>query len=617
MKKRITALLAAFTAVMLILSSCTLFPVNEIASARAAFDSLADEIAREELTDNILNLHFVLSDPAAAGIEGYSVSLGDFTAETYADSYEDASQWSDRLAEIDTDLLTPRQRYDAEVLRAYLEDNLRLLEVDEYRLYGNLLGAQGGQQSTLPTLLASYAFYGEQDIDDYFEILKQFPDYFAELIRFAGEQVKAGTFMPDALTDKTIDQCAEFIADTKNHFMIDSFNERINALDFLSEKQKAEYIAENKKLFAESVVPSYQYLQKELKALKGKCKGDGRLCTFKNGKEYYELLVRSMTGSAMSVDQIRLKLQSRMMYCSQKTQQLLAEDPDLLEKAGNPTMDVSDPTQVLNDLKSAIESDFPLSPDCDFTVHDVPKSMEKYANPAYYILSPVDNINDNHIYINRSQQSGTDLDFTTLAHEGFPGHLYQTTYFHSTNPALVRSCMSFSGYDEGWGIYAEMYAYGLTNADKSVQQFDMLDREFGFILYCIADIGIHYDGWTYETAQQFFEGMGIDETTAREIYETLLEMPVTYLTYYIGYLELISLQDEAQKALGDAFSEKEFRRFILTVGPSQFDVIRERMNGWIKNVRAKSGSSKSDSSKGDSSVKNSSFGGGSALRRAS
>lgn len=81
--------------------------------------------------------------------------------------------------------------------------------------------------------------------------------------------------------------------------------------------------------------------------------------------------------------------------------------------------------------------------------------MEDYLSPAFYLTPPLDTGTPNVIYINRSgRHSGPEL-VSTLAHEGFPGHLYQTTSFASCQPEDIRYLISCGGYVEGWATYVE------------------------------------------------------------------------------------------------------------------------------------------------------------------
>ena len=93
---------------------------------------------------------------------------------------------------------------------------------------------------------------------------------------------------------------------------------------------------------------------------------------------------------------------------------------------------------------------------------------------------------------NRQQQGKCDLYqsgqmrddltlFTTLAHEGYPGHLYQTIFYESTDPDPVRSIFNFGGYVEGWATYAEMCSYYLTPLPK--EQATILQKNGSVILH--------------------------------------------------------------------------------------------------------------------------------------
>ena len=257
---------------------------------------------------------------------------------------------------------------------------------------------------------------------------------------------------------------------------------------------------------------------------------------------------------------------------------LADEDFDLMMEC---PVELDDPYAVLNQLKEGIAEDFPASGELPFKVNYVPASMEEYMNPAYYILPPVDYLENNAIYINNKHSSDDIEQFVTLAHEGFPGHLYQTTYFYGKEPSPIRKLFGFSGYTEGWGTYAEIYAYRLAGLDEKMLRLNELNKTYTLALYCLTDIGINYEGWTFEDTQEF---LGVDEETCREVYEMMVEEPALYLAYYGGYLEFVELRDKAEETLGDKFDLKEFHTFLLDIGPAQFEIIEERMEEWMKEL---------------------------------
>ena len=569
--RRLTALLLAGS---LIFSIAACKPKKSPQEIQESFDVFTNEIFISDITENIINLHWTLAFPENFGIEDYKISFGDFSEEYEEESFKELRDMLKKLDEFDRELLTEEQQLTYDIMRTYGEDTLK---TKGFRLYYDYLSPTNGVQSYLPTLLTEYKFYKEQDVSDYLDALGLFPDYFADLIAFAKEQADAGFFMPDFEADKVIDQCQQFMADPETHYMIDSFNLRLDETDFLSEEDKVVYREENEHLIQDVVIPAYGYLAEELGKLKGSGKNDAGLYYFDKGREFYELLVRDSTGSDKSVKEIENMILDKMQT-DLETIWNMALDGDAFDRMMDCPVELDDPYEVLNLLKDGIARDFPVPDELPFEVNYVPASMEEYMNPAYYILPPIDYLENNVIYINNAHSTDDIEQFVTLAHEGFPGHLYQTTYFYGKNPSAIRKLFGFSGYSEGWGTYAEVYAYRLAGIDDTMILLNELNKSYSFALYCLADIGINYEGWTFEDTQDF---LGVDEETCREVYEILVEEPALYLAYYGGYLEFVELREKAEEALGEQFDLKEFHTFLLDVGPAQFEIIEDRLDKWL------------------------------------
>ena len=293
--RRLTALLLVSS---LIFSIAACKPKKSPEEIQESFDAFTDEIFISDVTENIVNLHWTLAFPENFGIEDYKISFGDFSEEYEEESFEELRDMLKKLDEFDRELLTEEQQLTYDIMHTYGEDTLK---TKGFRLYYDYLSPTNGVQSYLPTLLAEYKFYKEQDVSDYLDALGLFPDYFADLIAFAKEQADAGFFMPDFEADKVIDQCQQFMADPETHYMIDSFNLRLDETDFLSEEDKAVYREENEHLIQDVVIPAYGYLAEELGKLKGSGTNDAGLYYFDKGREFYELLVRDSTGSDKSV----------------------------------------------------------------------------------------------------------------------------------------------------------------------------------------------------------------------------------------------------------------------------------------------------------------------------
>ena len=208
--------------------------------------------------------------------------------------------------------------------------------------------------------------------------------------------------------------------------------------------------------------------------------------------------------------------------------------------------------------------------------------MEEHLNPAFYLTPPIDDSNDNVIYINQKYEDQEDL-YPLLAHEGYPGHLYQIVSSASYDRPLVRNLFSFPGYTEGFATYAELYSYTLADVDADYAKMKQYDNSVSLALSAYIDICVNYYGWSEEDVFEYLEetGMG-DEETAKEVFQMVVEEPSEYLEYYVGFLEFMNLRNEAKEKLGSRFNLRDFHEFLISVGPAPFYLIEDYMQEWIE-----------------------------------
>ena len=384
--------------------------------------------------------------------------------------------------------------------------------------------------------------------------------------------------MPDYQADSVLDTCQSFIDMGKENYLVSTFNERIASLDLLPENKKDSFQKENMKLVTEEIYPAYQNLITAIKSLKGKGMNEQGLSHFPYGKKYYEYLVRQTTGCNESISRLRLMTRAQILEDLSAMQKVLFPADAALTQAS--VLEQTSPDSMLDDLRSKITDTFPEIPDVDFQVKYVPESMQDYLSPAFYMIPAIDNLTENVIYINNGQTaSGLNL-YTTLAHEGYPGHLYQTVYFSASEPDPIRSILDFGGYVEGWATYAEMMSYYLAPLPKTEASLLQKNNSVILGLYALADMGIHYDGWSVTDTVRFFSDYGINDPNAvQSVYKLIIGSPANYLKYYIGYLKFYELKKEMADALGNQFSQKEFHRAVLDVGRRH---LRSYMMRWKK-----------------------------------
>ena len=539
----------------------------------ARFREYTRELFCREAASDTVNLHYTLKDPEEYGIEDPPVTFGSFDAEEEA--VKAASENMRRsLLGFSYDDLDTQNRLTYDVL------DYRLKNMDksaEYLLYEEPLGLVSGVQTQLPVVLSEYQFYDRRDVDDYLALMKTTGEYFDSLIRFENEKSEAGLFMADYAADTVIGQCRAFLDMGDGNYLYSTFADRIEEIKELTKEEKSEYIQDNALVIQDYVFPAYEKLTAAVEDLKGSGKNEKGLVFLPQGKEYYELLAEQSTGSERSVDEMKDLTRRQISDDLEAMEQVLGISYGEAEEAAA-SIGQESAELILSHLKQGISRTFPEAPETELEVKYVPEEMEEHLSPAFYMIPAIDNTGENVIYINQGHM-GKDLTlFTTLAHEGYPGHLYQTVFYESTDPDPIRSLMDFGGYVEGWATYAEMGSYYLTPLSK--EQAVILQKNSSVILglYALADIGIHYDGWSRMDTIAFFSNYGItDADTVEEIYELIIGSPANYLKYYIGYVEFLELKKDWAEEKGEEFSQKEFHEAVLEVGPAPFGIVEDYM----------------------------------------
>ena len=574
------------------------------------FRACTNTIFTTDISGNPLNLHYTLAYPESSGIKDYPLSLGTFDPTQLSGQKILLENRRTMINAFPARDLSPDNRLTQQILSLYYET--QLLPARQY-LLDEALSPSLGTQAQLPILLAEYTFRKEDDVRNYLKLLTSVDSYLESILSFEKLKAQNGTFMSDATADRIIRQCSAFIKDPDDNYLASVFSEKIQSLSGISEQKKAAYQKLHNQILTGQVLPAYQSLIDGLYLLKGSGKNPGGLCQFAGGKAYYEYLIKSSCGIYDTVPEIQsrlihqfqtdLSLATKLTGSSTATP-TFAKDVFLpiseaetgtpsgifsfsaglidaasgLSFTSTPSAAETSPEQILEDLQKQIQTDFPAVPSTSYEVKYVHPDLEEHLSPAFYLTPPIDTLSPNDIYINRhANMSGLEL-YTTLAHEGFPGHLYQTITFASSAPDPVRYLPAMGGYVEGWATYAESFAYTYYQPDSTDGQLAWLNRSLNLCMMSLLDTVIHYNGWNQERCATFLSQLGItDNTIQKEIYQVIVEDPANYLKYYLGYLQFLDLQQEVRELAGDAFHLHSFHQKVLSAGPCQFPILKQ----WI------------------------------------
>lgn len=615
MKKLLFALIPA--GCFLAGAACNYRNAANARDAARAFHSFTETMFQNEITSNTLNMHYTLENPEDYGITDYPVTYGSADEVSLVSSASQTIRdYQQTLYSIPCGDLSLEDQITYDILMLALE-NERYAET--FALYREPLGPTIGTQAQLPVLLAEYTFSDREDIEEYLELLSQTDLYFSDLLHFERARAKAGLFMSDENADAIIRQCEAFLGtgDASQNLLVTIFNERTDELSFLTPEERAACQEQNAKAVEEHVLPAYELLAEGLDTLKGSCVNDKGLCYLPNGRAYYEYLLRDSTGSYLPVPAIEKRIRQQLSRDVLACRSLLEACPEASAPLSGGALP-EDPAEILSQLQEQMRAEFAAPPAAHVAVKYVHESLEDFLSPAFYLTPPIDDQSENVIYINQASVSdGLEL-YTTLAHEGYPGHLYQNIQSGgSLNP--VRSLFSFGGYTEGWATYVEMESYRYAAKAASAQdllpakakgtgsaaeetdtgaaakgnadldgvsgqaEYARLNRSVMLGLSSLLDICIHYHGYTRAQTAEFLESVGVSaEGSADAIYDAILESPANYLKYYLGYLTFLDLREYCRKNWPHKFDLKDFHTQVLRIGPAPFPVVEKYLKRYYR-----------------------------------
>ena len=562
---------------------------NEITVKRSdeeLFDILMDEYFEEWITRDTLSMNYFLADPEKMGIERPETTYGKVvSSETIEESKENTALWVERLESFEYENL----RYDQKVVYDILVRNAELyniLERDEsYSYYTGYIRPYIGFQVQLPVLLAEYNFFTADDIERYLELLADTQRYFNDIIEFERERSRRGLFLSEANVDKVIEQIESFLENRDDNLLITVFDYRIDNYPGLDAGQRDTFKQKNKELVLNNVLAAYDTLLAAMHDLRGVGENTGGLAGLPGGPEFAHAFLRLRIGTDRTVNDLRNILDDWLSSLWISILTTIHGDPNMMDGLVNETLGQiphGTPEEYIDRLKRYIADEFPLLAPTNLDIIEVHESLQEHMSPAFYLAPAVDRFNDNVVYINPSSINDDLFLFTVLAHESYPGHMYQTVYFLQQSPHPIRTSLSNTGYSEGWATYSEMKSYFFP--DLAIVEATLMwnFRFYDMLLVAYIDLCVNLLNWDIGQVRTALADYNIfDNEMIENIYNRVIGIPLNSLLYALGYLELTALIQDSERILGNHFDLADFHRYFLEFGPAPFPVIRKHLNDRI------------------------------------
>ena len=543
---------------------------NSTLDDNAEFDAYLDTIFDELVSDNYLYMHFNVADYKAMGIEKPEVGFGHIVYGVDEEEFNKTEKQLEDLLAFDYDKLSLRQQYDYDLLHYSLLETLCGLEYSKY----NLIFSSSSQFSDgIVTNLMEFAMYDEESEEDFLVVLKDVPNCINEAIEYSEQQSNDGLYHSDDMLDEEISYIDNLISS--------------NGKSIYEYYKEYDIYPEVKELVENEVIPAFVTLKDYLNTLYGKAKSD-KLALTKINKGYAEYTY--ITNTSNNGDMYAIYTQLIEVYSDwvnnfinayQNNEHILEDYEDFLNDDKVINLSAED---MLEYLRNNSSKRYEYLEDANYVVSALDTLGD--STLGYYVSPPIDNLNQNVIRVN-AKINNEDYDqmsvFEVMAHEGFPGHLYQNIYFQQKNPHKFRATQSFIGYTEGYADLAAMDAIDMLNVDdgyKAVAKLNSITFN-SHLLLSIVDLGVNYFGWDVNTIGNKLEKLFLDKAIAQPLYDMVVAMPGTFVRYGVGYVSHLNLRKKAMNELGDKFDFVAYDRAIIENGPLPFAILEGVVEDYI------------------------------------
>ncbi|MGM9942347.1 MAG: DUF885 domain-containing protein [Bulleidia sp.] len=541
------------------------------------FDTFLKDTFRQMMEEDYLSMHYTVKDWKAYGIEKPEADFGSYEWEDYEKDAKEYEELLDRLHAFDRESLSEEQKNEYDALEFYART---AVDTNSYPYFDFAFVPTNGVVDIIQTNLSEFRFYTEEDFDDYLNVVDDVDDFLEDCLEITTKQSEKGYFLTDSQLEETLSAIDSYTSKIEDNALIISFNDSVDAFDGLDKNKAAQLKQENRDLIVSEVIPAFNEAAVQLNALKGTRNGGPATADLEGGKEYYAALARAKTGMDADVETL-------LKTCTDYLNRALNDFVDILSTDDTSfieeVIEMDSAEEVLSYLKDHMH-DVPEMPDVEYVVDYLDPSIASPSVNAYYVIPPVDDPSYNVMKINGDNVSDMSSLYETMAHEGFPGHLYQTVTFQNTSsPTGIRSMTSPIGYTEGWAMYAEDLAWQSSPLSEKAGRFMALNTTLNYVLDAAVDLGVNGLGWSVDDTADYLDEIGFNSAYAQPLYEFVTLQPGVILPYGYGAAEIQNLKYEAQQALGNSFSLLEFNTVLLEGGSRPFRKVEADVHTWLYN----------------------------------
>lgn len=558
----------------------SVIPIGPEAISNEDFESFLDQYVIEMCERDYTLAHHYFEHPEKYGVDisKCKVTLGSILPD--ADDLQYEKDLLKRLESMQDEELSKSNRQIRQQLlwqtKLYVES-----AEEKYQYLDNIWSTVGGVPSVLTDFFSEYQIFGEEDVKPLVELINDVPRYVDDALAYSKKQAELKTLAFDL--DTVLDACQSMVKSKDDSPITKELLAEIDGLN-LEDKAKADSLKkEIRDALNTSFFPAFQTIIDGVNSLKeqnGKIKG---LASYKNGREYYELLLKSNSGSDAKVEEIRDEIRTAMDSAVNEYRKILRSKPEVIAEADDPQTRFKNVADIMPFLEERYPAKFPIVDTMDYEIKELSNEQATNGVMAYFVVPPIDSKRPYEIRYNArdyaSDPSSLQL-YDTFAHEGIPGHMYQTQYekehFHHT----AQYFLSSFGMQEGYATYAAYQTCSWSGVNEDVLKVWELADLYSNYSVLLMDLQVNYDGYSLSEFEDVW-GAG-----SEPIYKQLAENPSLFFGYYYGNLKISELQTIAKESLGPDYDDVAFNTALLEAGNVEFGIVEENVQDYIDSVRS-------------------------------
>ncbi len=489
----------------------------------------------------------------------------------------------------DTESLTQKEQISYQVFEWYLEDVIRLYQDSSFKYLINPVSVWSAPQLYVMFFTDSHPFNSAEDAKGYVARVKLLDEKIDQLISQLEAQEASGVISPKIVLESGRADFNWFIGSTANSSPLRStFREKARAL--LDDASFTSLDEELLQALKDEVYPAFDRLDDKLVDLESKAPNTLGVSYYEGGAEYYQRQLEHFTTTNLTAEEIhnaglaevariQVEIRDRFMELGYPQEESIE---DLYERLAKDSGYLNGDAITREYERILEEADILVA---DYFESRPPGRLEVVGGNAgaYYSPGSFDGTRPGKFYALITTPEPIYKMRSLAYHEGIPGHHYQISLAAMADLPLFRNMMGFTGYVEGWALYAEYLAYDLGwYEDDPYGDLGRLQYEALRAVRMVVDTGIHTKGWDYNQAVDYMvENSGFTRGFSEFQIMRYIAFPAQSTAYLVGKNEILRMRRAAEEALGEEFVLKEFHSVILENGSVPLEVLESVIEEWV------------------------------------